>query len=108
MKPQFGQPHPQAFAIHVDQRIFAMGADAFGDVVLVPNKAMQSTGQGDGVFVMRGLDQATSSEMDISREGGRVIKCWRPRSRWEKSGRNGTALPQPNVGTRAENFGSST
>ena len=54
-EPQFGQPHPQAFTVHIGQGVLAVGPKPLGDVVLVPNKAMQFTGQGDGVFVMGAL-----------------------------------------------------
>jgi hypothetical protein len=64
-KREFGDPHPKRFAIHTSQSISAVGAEAFGDIGFVPSEAVQPTGQGDGVFVMRGCDQATRSEMDI-------------------------------------------
>lgn len=33
---EFGGPHPKRFAIHTIQSIFAVGAEAFGNVVLMP------------------------------------------------------------------------
>jgi hypothetical protein len=33
---EFGDPHPKRFAMDISQSIFPVGAEAFGNVVLMP------------------------------------------------------------------------
>jgi len=55
----------ESLATRIRSVVRFASAKAFGDIGFVPSEAVQLTGQGDGVFVMRGCDQATRSEMDI-------------------------------------------
>ena len=64
-EPCFGGAQAEGFSAYIRQRVFAERTEAFGDIGFVPSEAVQPTGQGDEVFVMRGCDQATRSEMDI-------------------------------------------
>ena len=67
---EFGDPHPKHFAIHVGEGIFAVGADSFCDVVLVPGEDADGSAVGDKVQAELHL----TAEPDVIPDD--AIFCW--------------------------------